>query len=263
MGQSPDSISAPVVRAPGTALQVATDSYGGDSIGSSSMHSPLAIPGATAPRGDTIKSAAIEPRRSALKRLPHVAVLSFTGEGIAAKDLNAVTNRFESELLASDSFKVVERRNIDKILKEQGLQMSGACDNSECSVEIGQILSVDGIYTGELAQTGKIWSLSIKRTEVGTSQTTFSHVLDIQGSLEDVLRGGCPEMARFASGRKKPENNRTVLVAKKASVWPWVIGGTAAAGGVAAAILLLTKEESTPDVPTTIRTVDLTFDTGK
>jgi hypothetical protein len=190
------------------------------------------------------------PRKFALKRLPNVAILSFTGEGIEAKDLGTVTNRFENELLATDSFKIVERRNIDKILREQGFQQSGACDNSECSVEVGKLLSVDGIYTGEVAKIGKAWTLSVKRTDVGTGQTTFSHVLDISGSLEDVLRGGCPEMAMIASGRKKPTNNRTVLVPEGRGIWPWILGGTVVAGGAATAAVLLLQDNSSKSTPT-------------
>ena len=195
-----------------------------------------------------------------LKRLPQVAVLSFTGEGISAKDLSTVTNRFESELLASDSFKIVERRNIDKILKEQGFQQSGACDNSECSVEIGQLLSVQGIFTGDLSKVGKTWSLSVKKTDVGSGQTEFSHVLDIQGDLEDVLRGGCAEMALIASGKKKPDNSHTVLVAQGSGhVWPWIVGGVAVAGGATAAVILLTQDKSSSATPT--RNVTFTWST--
>lgn len=178
-----------------------------------------------------------------------VAILAFGGQGIDAKDLATVTGRFESELLATDSFQIVERRNVDKILQEQGFQQSGACSNSECSVEIGQLLAVRWIVTGELARIGKTWSLSVKRTDVGTGRTVFSHVLDIQGSLEDVLRGGCPEMAKIASGSKKPSQQHTVLVAKSnGSVWPWIAGGVVLAGGAAtAAILLAREDESSPN----------------
>lgn len=178
-----------------------------------------------------------------------VAILAFGGQGIDAKDLATVTSRFESELLATDSFQIVERRNVDKILQEQGFQQSGACSNSECSVEIGQLLAVRWIVTGELARVGKTWSLSVKRTDVGTGRTLFSHVLDIQGSLEDVLRGGCHEMAKIASGSRKPSQQRTVLVAKSdANVWPWVAGGVVLAGGAVAAILL-TRDEASPSDP--------------
>ena len=230
--------------------------------------SPMAaIAPDSAPNSTTPSSPVSVAPKSSLKRIPQVTVLAFTGEGIAAKDLSAVTNRFESELLATDSFKMVERRNVDKILREQGFQQSGACNNSECSVEIGQLLSVQGIFTGELAKVGKTWSLSVKKTDVGSGQTEFSHVLDIQGSLEDVLRGGCAEMALIASGKKKPENNHTVLVAKRNSVWPWVLGGTVVVGSAAAVAVVLLSQDKSQDkseAPTTgSHDVTLTFDTEK
>ena len=40
------------------------------------------------------------------------------------------------------SYTVVERANIDKILKEQKFQHSG-CTDSEFAVEIGQLLNAD------------------------------------------------------------------------------------------------------------------------
>lgn len=203
---------------------------------------------------DSVKASfAITPplmSKFSLRRLPNVAVLSFTGDGIQARDLAAVTNRFEIELLASDSFKIIERRNIDRILREQGFQQSGACDNSECSVELGKLLSVDGIYTGEVGKVGKTWTLSVKRTDVGTGQTIFSHVMDIDGGLEDVLRGGCPEMALIASGRKKPQNSRTVLVPQGSAIWPWIAGGTLAVGAATAATILWIQNGSSNSTPT-------------
>lgn len=258
--QTPDSSSVPPVVEPVEAsgtVSIATDpapvrdssafAIPASATDSASASIPLVSTPLYQPSGVDSANSVAAPRKSSLKRLPQVAVLSFTGDGVAAKDLNAVTSRFESELLATDSFKVVERRNVDKILKEQGFQMSGACDNSECSVEIGQVLSVDGIWTGEVSKVGKTWSLSVKRTDVGSGQTMFSHVLDIQGSLEDVLRGGCPEMALIASGRKKPESNRTVLVAKKGSMWPWIAGGAVVVGGGVAAAILLSQDESSSE----------------
>jgi len=180
---------------------------------------------------------------AAWARRPTVAVLSFTGEGLAAKDLAAVTSRFEAELLATDSFTLVERRHIDKILAEQGFQKSGACDSAGCAVEIGQVLSVRSVFTGELSQVDGIWSLSVRRTDVASGRTVFSHVLDIRGGLDDVLRGGCAEMASIASGQKRPERDRTVLVARR-PLWPWIAGGLVVAGGATAAVLLLNSSKA-------------------
>jgi len=242
-GTDLSSLSAPVDSAP---------SFRGIDTGVA-KDAPLAVPvnpaplvASEAPRSDSTPELPATPDKA--KRVQTVAVLAFTGDGIAPKDLAAITSRFETELLATDSFKVVERRNIERILSEQGFQQSGACDNSECSVQIGQLLSVEGIFTGEVAKVGKTWSLSVKRTDVGSGQTLFSHVLDIQGSMEDVLRGGCVEMSQIASGRKKPAEDRSILVAKRGSLWPWIAGGTVLVGGAVVAAVLLTKDDpgSTP-----------------
>lgn len=182
-------------------------------------------------------------------RRPTVAILSFTGAGTSDKDLAAATSRFETELQGTDSFSIVERRNIDRILGEQGFQQSGACDTTGCSVEIGRLLSVQRIFTGELVRNGKVWSLTVKETDVSTGQTGFSHVLDIEGGIEEVLRGGCPEMALIASGRKKPENDHTVLVAKGGSLWPWLLGGAAVVGGGAIAVALIMDSQNSSDTP--------------
>jgi len=187
---------------------------------------------------------------SGLKRvakIPTVAVLEFTSPGnvVPAADLQAITSRFESEIIASDSFRVVERRNIGKILREQGFQQSGACENAECQVEVGQLLGVQSLLTGEVGLIDGAWSLAVKRTDVGTGQTVFSHVIDIKGSKVDVLRGGVTRMARIATGQEMPEKERTVLVADK-PIWPWIVGGTALVGGGVAAAVLLTGNSTAP-----------------
>lgn len=251
------SAPLPAMAAPSSLDTTAAAIAKPDSLAAPAV-TPVSAPISATPSGQDLSSARPASHKFVLKRLPQVAVLSFTGDGISAKDLATVTNRFESELLATDSFKIVEGRNIDKILKEQGFQQSGACDNSECSVEIGQLLSVQGIFTGDLSKVGKTWSLSVKKTDVGSGQTEFSHVLDIQGDLEDVLRGGCAEMALIASGKKKPDNSHTVLVAQSSGhVWPWIVGGVVVAGGAATAAILLTQQgKSSSDSQTTVSTPD-------
>ena len=173
-------------------------------------------------------------------KTPTVAVLEFTSSGsiIPAADLQAITSRFEAEVIATDSFRVVERRNIARILKEQGFQQSGACDNSECQVEVGQLLGVQYLFSGEVTQMERAWSLVVKRTDVGTAQTVFSHVLDIRGSKADLLRGGVTKMARIATGQEKAEKDHSILVAQK-PIWPWILGGAVVAGAGATAAFLL------------------------
>lgn len=195
------------------------------------------------------------------RSIPNLAVLSLSGNsGVSAEDLQAVTSRLESELMRTGAFRVLERRNIDAILREQGFQQSGACNTSECQVEVGQILGVERIASGEITRMGKLWSLTVREVDVGTSALIVSHVLDIEGSLETVLRGGCPMMADILSGKTRPTESRTILQEKRSMPWLWIAGGAViASGGIAAAILLSRDDQSSAPQATPQREVKISW----
>lgn len=239
----------------------------------STQDSSLALPGPSdsvaeadpAPTATAVESPRARSPRSEVSRTPVVAVLRFTGsEGVSTEALGALTSRFETELMSTGGFRVVERRNVDAILREQGFQQSGACTTSDCQVEVGQLLGVERIVTGEVAKLGRLWSLSLRMVDVGSGSIVASHVLDIKGSLETVLRGGCPEMAEILAGKKRPVSSRTMLAEDKEGLplWVWVSVGTAVAGGVAATALLLGSEEGATTEPAP-REITVTLETGR
>ncbi len=256
LAQSADSASS----GPGP-KNIPADAH--QALGADSAKPPvnLVLPGATTP-----VPAAPTPTQVG-HRLLNVAVLPFTGNSAVEKEeLAAITSRFESELMATGMFRVLERRNVDAILREQGFQQSGACNTNDCQVEVGQLLGVERIVTGDVTRLDKLWSLTSRMVDVGTGAVAGSHVLDIKGKLETVLRGGCPEMAEILSGKKKPTSSRTVLTEEKTGVnpWVWVAGGTVVAGSAVAAVLLLTQNDGngTPAAAPP-RRVDLTLETGR
>jgi TolB-like protein len=176
----------------------------------------------------------------------NVAVLDLEGDKkeFSREDLMAVTSRFETELMKTGVFQILERRNMDVILQEQGFQQSGACNTSECQVEIGQLLGVEQIISGSITKMGNIITLNVKMVDVGSGQNKISHALDIKGDLELLMRGGCYEMAAIISGKKQPDKDHTVLTAEKSSVWPWIVGGVAITAGVVITIILLDKDDT-------------------
>lgn len=179
--------------------------------------------------------------KSRLQRVPTVAVLPFVGaqERVVSSEAANITGRIESELMSAGKFRVLDRRNMDAILREQGFQQSGACTTDECQVQVGQLLGVERIIVGEIFRSGDLWSLSAKMVDVGSGEVLASHILDIKGNMETVLKGGCPEMASILAGTKHPVNNRTVLEERRDRTWLWIAGGAlVAAGGVTAAVLL-------------------------
>lgn len=208
-----------------------------------------------------LDSTVAKPAPTQTKALLNVAVLPFTGSGTSSEsDLAGITSRFEAELMRQGFARVLERRNIDAILREQGFQQSGACNTSQCQVEVGQLLGVDRIITGEVSRSGKLWSMTVRMVDVGSGALVRSHVLDIKGSFETVLRGGCPEMAEILSGKKLPPESRTVLAEEKSNTWIWILGGAVIAGGGAAtAFLLLDTKDESAQKETQYRDVTLTW----
>lgn len=85
-----------------------------------------------------------------------VAVLDFsTDSGMGNKSGNAYSSAFETEIAGVNLngkklFTVLDRQNIDKILKEQKLQMTIADDKS--IVELGKIIGVSAIWTGSASE---------------------------------------------------------------------------------------------------------------
>ena len=150
----------------------------------------------------------------------HVAVLAIAGstKDFSKEELDAVTSRFETELMNTGKLIVLERRNMDMILQEQGFQQTGACNSSECQVQVGQLLGVDRIITGSITKVEKLYTVNLKMVNVENGQNEMSQAIDIRGTMEDVMRGGCYELAQIFSGLKKPTSEHSVLTAEKASV---------------------------------------------
>lgn len=179
-------------------------------------------------------------------RLPRIAILELrsTSPRISMGDLAALSARLETEFQKTQAFQVLERRNMDVILREQGFQQSGACNTADCQVQVGQILGVERILVGEVGKVGKLLTFNLKMVDVGTGANLKSHALDIKGGMDDLLRGGAWEMGQIFAGRKKPTSDHSVLTADQPRVWPWIVGGTAVVAIAAVAIVYLLGDSS-------------------
>lgn len=182
---------------------------------------------------------------SSSDRKPRVAILELrsTSPQISVGDMAALSARLETEFQKSQAFQVLERRNMDFILREQGFQQSGACNTADCQVEVGQILGVERIVVGEVGKVGKILTFNLKMVDVGSGANLKSHALDIKGGMDDLLRAGAWEMAQIFSGKKKPTTDRSILTTEKTRIWPWLVGGAVVVAGAAVAIVYLLQDK--------------------
>jgi len=95
------------------------------------------------------KSAMIEITRPAeynVSDLKRLAVVNFNGPGNSGE---IAADKFANQLWSTNYFSLLERKELQKILEEHALQMSGVVNDSTI-VEFGKILGVDALIVGSV-----------------------------------------------------------------------------------------------------------------
>jgi TolB-like protein len=117
-----------------------------------------------------------------------IAVLQFESKGEAQKLNVSVTDKLVTQLVNLRRFKVMERAALEKILKEQKLQMSGVVDE-KTAVNVGKIAGADAIIIGDVNIVGGFAKVSARVIDTETSETIVAKEEQAQGvSVEDVER---------------------------------------------------------------------------
>ncbi len=98
-----------------------------------------------------------------------IAVMELDGKGVSETDLAGLSDQLRTELFQTGKYDVIERSRMNEILVEQGFQQSG-CTNTECAVEIGQMIGVRKIVVGSINKVGTIYTASIRMVDVGTAK---------------------------------------------------------------------------------------------
>ena len=156
-----------------------------------------------------------------------LAILDFNVvSGISPRESVTLTNIFRSEMYKTGRFDVLERNDMESILKEQAFTLTGACNSAECAVEIGQLLSAEKMVIGDFGKVGETFAITIRLVNVSTGKLEMLLGERFKGDPEtflDIIK----EMAQKISG----------TYAESTSVW-WYVGGAALVGGIAAIVLL-------------------------
>lgn len=116
-----------------------------------------------------------------------IAVVDFEARGIPKHEAEIIADRIRTELVQSGLFKVMERGQMESILKEQGFQQSGVCSDASCLVEVGQLLAVEKIVTGSVGKIGEMYTLNVKLIDVKTGEILITHNEDVSGKIEDII----------------------------------------------------------------------------
>jgi len=137
----------------------------------------------------------------------YIAVFDFevttSDKGIA----RPLTESVRREIVLSGKYKVIDRGNMEKILGEQKLQMSG-CVTGECIVEAGQLLGVGKLISGTVSMVGKTYYLTLSMISVKTGE--IENVAEDTCKCEvDELIGSTKRLAKKLLGEKVEQSVAT------------------------------------------------------
>ena len=124
----------------------------------------------------------------AIGQLPDqtVAILDFKPYGITNKQAIDITNRMREQVNLSAIARQVSRKTVNRIIKREGLKTL-RCTTAQCLADIGQVLDVDYICSGELIKVAdSTFTIDMNMVSVDSRLTTRSKKINVKGDLGDV-----------------------------------------------------------------------------
>lgn|GEM_PF-6924079 len=160
--------------------------------------------------------------------------------GLSDQELNIFYERILYELGRRSSFTVVERAQINEILKEQGFQASGACSDDACLVEMGRVLAVRKALSGSIGKIGGVYAISLKLVNIESAAIERHVMNDVRATKKNLLSRHIPFFVKQLAdaGASQPAAPSAKSVQKTRRRRLWVTAGGAAAAAAAAAIIV-------------------------
>lgn len=122
------------------------------------------------------------------------AIASVDARSGADPDLADEMNDTLTEALASDArVRLVERQQLEKVMKEQALSQSGMMSD-EVQIKVAQLVGARFIVMGAVQAKGKSFFLSLRALDSSTAQVAFAQKIKV-GSDEQI-EAGSTQLAR-------------------------------------------------------------------
>lgn len=112
-----------------------------------------------------------------------IAVAAFENHGASLHEVALITDLFVHSLLETRRFKVLERKELKKVLEEQKKQLSGLTEAQEM-VEVGNLLNARYIASGSVGALGDGFVLTVKIIEIESGETLLALNTQTDNSAE-------------------------------------------------------------------------------
>ncbi|MFH1825341.1 MAG: hypothetical protein ABH873_09015 [Candidatus Firestonebacteria bacterium] len=125
-----------------------------------------------------------------------IAVMDFVPKDTSFSLASTVSNSLRMELFNTGKYSILEKSNIDKILKDQSFQMTD-CISADCTVKIakiGAILTVQQVVIGNLSKIEYKYNMTAKVIDVKSAKV-ITNV-----SEECISETQLPDLCKYVAG---------------------------------------------------------------
>ncbi|MDZ7289517.1 MAG: FlgO family outer membrane protein [candidate division KSB1 bacterium] len=121
------------------------------------------------PKPASAQPQTVQPKPAAAGIRPHLAVFTFE-EMTQARGLGeSLAEMLTTALINSGSYRIIERKQLHKVLEEQALGQSGALD-SETAVAVGKIMGLDAVVVGSVSELNRVVESDARILHVETGE---------------------------------------------------------------------------------------------
>jgi TolB-like protein len=110
-----------------------------------------------------------------------IAVMDFKADGVSASIARQVSELVRTEIVACGSFEVIERKQVDLVLKEQGFQQSICIDEAR-AVKIGRIMSAQKLLIGTVMKIDTTYIVSARIVDIEKGTALFGEKATAENS---------------------------------------------------------------------------------
>lgn len=116
-----------------------------------------------------------------------------------------VSERIRIEMFKTDSYKIVERQKMNKILEEQKLSLISSTEDENYIRKVGNLLSADEILVGSLSYLEGNYFLNVRIIDVKTGEIVFGDT-EKSSSISDLSKSAENVASKISEGNKKSFN---------------------------------------------------------
>jgi len=133
-----------------------------------------------------------------------LAILDLKPQNVSGPTASMVSDLLRTELFNTGLFRVIERSEMESVLKEQNLQLTG-CTDTECAVQLGKILSARKMLIGTIGRLGTKYIINARIVDVERGEMEFGD--SAKAASEGDLDMAVKVFAKKLAGRINTKNS--------------------------------------------------------